>query len=351
VSARRLALRAAAALAAALLASPALAFVRTADRATGAPLAWPLPIVPWHLNRDWPYTSPSCASTAPVYDPALDVTTTTDLTLAAVRASFAQWEQPGSDLELLYAGESPEIRVGAGGSGGNVVVFRRGWCSQNADALADGCLDDLYGDCGARFGCFDDGQTCVGSTACAQWRVVALTSVLYDPATGRIMSADIEVNGWDGNGKGTPLGVYPRFGWYFTCYSGATQTQQPQACTTFGQDRCAYMDLQNTVTHEVGHFVGLAHPCGDAASSAGAPDCYSAPRDNSDVPYVDRTMSPTADQREVKKRVLSPDEVAGIRAIYPATSGCACAVGGGAGAFSALLAALALRPLRRRRVR
>ncbi len=304
-------LRAAAlALAGLFLAAPARAYVRTADARTGVALSWPVPVVPWHLDRDWPDTSPSCRTTA-----------SSDPTLDAVRASFEQWEQGCTDLRLLFAGELSEIRTGVAGTSENLVVFRRGWCSQDPRARTDPCMSDPEADCGSIYGCFDDGPGCIGQNPCAQWGIVALTSVLYDPATGRIIDADIEVNGWDG-AAGT-IGSPPQHGWYFTCFSGT----QPQACTTYGQSTpdCAYIDLQNTVTHEVGHFIGLAH-----SSVAGS------------------TMIATTGPRETSKRDLAADDVAGVCAIYPQGSGgCGCGAGDAAGAGSLFLAALALRPRRR----
>jgi len=340
--------RAAALLAAAIAAgaAPALAYVRTTDKDTGMPLSWPLPAVAWHLNRDWPHTAPSCQATA-AGDPTLD----------AVRASFAQWQQPCTDLKLLYAGESSEIRVGSAGDGANVVVFRRGWCSQNPDALKDPCLTRTDLDCAGIYDCFDDGQACIGRTAqspCAAWATVALTSVLYDPSAGRMLSADIEVIGWDGASTSLPsaAGQLPAHGWYFTCHPGAGSAQ-PAACTSYGQPLagqpdCAYIDLQNTVTHEAGHFLGLAHPCTtDAASVTAALPLCSAVAPGNEVPYLQRTMAPTTSPRETSKRALSPDDVAGICAIYPAASGgCACGAGSSAGALTLLVLAFALRPRR-----
>jgi hypothetical protein len=330
-----------AALAVSLAATPALAYVRTTDRSTGRALAWPVPAVSWHLNRDWPHTAPSC-----------QVSASGDPTLDAIRASFTQWEQPCADLRLLYAGESGETRVGAGGTGGNVVVFRRGWCSQNpavvdpaTGAIKDSCFSAADGDCGGTHDCFQDSTSCIGSSSCVDWGVVALTSVLYDPTTGRIMSADIEVNGWDG--APATVGGLPPHGWYFTCFPGA----QPAICgstgtsTTYGASpSCSYIDLQNTVTHEVGHFVGLAHPCTTTGGSAGVPSCSATPPPG-EIAYALRTMAPTTTPGDVLKRDLSSDDVAGVCDIYPAgAGGCGCGAGGGAGALSLLLAGLALRP-------
>jgi hypothetical protein len=342
-------LRAATVLALALAAAPARAYVRTTDASTGQSLAWPVPAVPWHLNRDWPHTAPSCEVTPAGADPALD----------AVRASFAEWEQSCTDLRLLYAGPSAEIRVGAGGAAGNVVVFRRGWCSQHPSvvdpvthAVKDPCLTSPDGDCGGIYDCFDDGPLCIGATSCLHWGIVALTSVLYDPTTGRIMSADVEVNGWDGTAGGLGGGLPPH-GWYFTCHPGP----QPAAtCGSYGQDACVYVDLQNTVTHEVGHFLGLAHPCTtDAAAATAAVPLCSTAVPAGQVPYLQRTMSPSTTPGETTKRRLSDDELAAMCDIYPAPSGgCGCGAGAGAGTLSLALlagAAVALRPRRRRLTR
>lgn len=311
---RRSLARAALALALAA-ATPAAAYVRTADRNTGQPLAWPLPLVPWHLNRDFPFSAPSCRTDGGA--PAL----------SAVLASFAQWEQACTDLRLLYAGDTRELRVGSAGNDLNVVVFRKGWCSQHPQAATDPCMTSPDGDCSAIYDCFQDSPACIGQASCPNdWGIVALTSVLYDPSTGRIMSADIEVNGWDGvPGR---IGNPPQHGWYFTCATpagGGTCAQRGDCCATYGQDLCSSMDLQNTVTHEVGHFLGLAH-----SGVTGA------------------TMSATTAPGELSKRDLAQDDVAGVCAIYPPGSGCGCAGGGGAGALSVLLAALALRPRRGR---
>jgi hypothetical protein len=324
-------------LAAVLGAAPARAYVRTTDPHTGKALSWPVPLVPWRLDRDWPDASPSCQAGGGA-DPVLD----------AVLASFAQWQQGCTDLRLLYAGTLSDLRTG---TGANLVLFRRGWCSQNAQAVSDPCIRDPASNCGNTYGCYDDGPTCIGQSSCVQWNIVALTSVLYDPSNGRILEADIEVNGWDGGGVGNLLSP-PRHGWYFSCIPGIVQ---PTACTRYGDGSppsapCAYVDLQNTVTHEVGHFIGLRHPC--TTDPAAEPDlqfCGSAVPPGQ-VPFLQRTMSPTTQPREITKRTLSADEVSAVCDIYPATSGggCGCGSVGPAGGAALLLAALALRPRRRR---
>jgi uncharacterized protein (TIGR03382 family) len=320
--------RVAALLAAALAAVPAAAYVRT--RGTGgAELAWREPVVAWHLNRA--AFDPVPPGTAPI-SPSCRAGAGGDPGLEAVRASFEAWEQPCADLRLVYAGTVPDIRVGTVGSRENVVVFREGWCSARPEVVADPCYDDPGVDCGGIYNCFED-------HAPSDKAVVALTSVLYDPATGRILGADIEVNGWDGV-TGPLAQNAPVHGWYFTCHDPANP---PVTCTTYGADGCDFIDLRNTLTHEVGHFVGLAHPCGAGT----LPSCSSAVPQGA-VPYVDRTMSPTTSVGDVAKRSLSADDVAGVCAIYPGGGGCGCGSGGAGGTLALLLAALALRRRRSR---
>ncbi len=256
-----------------------------------------------------------------------------------MRASFSEWQQGCAALRLVYGGRIPEIRTGLAGTAENLVVVRKGWCSADPVASLDPCMSDPDVDCGGIYDCYEDHGPADRST-------VALTTVLYDPSNGRLFDADMEVNGWDGRGAGTALAVGtsgPPHGYYFTC------DKQPAwpACTTYGQAACYAYDLRNTITHEAGHVIGLAHPCGDP----GTPTCDSPLPPWETVPYAQRTMYPSTAIGETSKRALSPDDVAGVCAIYPTPSGCGCGAGGSPGAFALLLAALALRPRVRRRAR
>src|SRR5204862_6586571 len=81
-------------------------------------------------------------------------------------------------------------------------------------------------------------------------------------------------------------------------------------------------DLQNTLTHEFGHLLGLDHNCyGSADRSRGidqnghaVPDCNRAP------PAVqEATMYASVMRGDVARRDLSADDIDGVCAIYPAT--------------------------------
>jgi hypothetical protein len=100
----------------------------------------------------------------------------------------------------------------------------------------------------------------------------AITSVTFNPRTGIIADADIEVNSdtWT--------------------YAHLDSSQTGNSSMT--------VDLQNTLTHEVGHFLGLDHP----------PNASEA------------TMFGTAPAGEIKKRSLEQDDIDGICAIYEAGS-------------------------------
>lgn len=98
----------------------------------------------------------------------------------------------------------------------------------------------------------------------ASAQAFALTSVTFNPRNGLIANADIQVN--------TELYSY-----------SASDMPQP-----------SHVDLQNTLTHEVGHFIGLDH---------------------SDLRKA--TMYSTATVGETAKRTLHPDDINGLCATYP----------------------------------
>ncbi len=98
----------------------------------------------------------------------------------------------------------------------------------------------------------------------------AVTTVWHRRSTGEILDVDIEFN----EGRG-PYGVCPPEG----CAGGRT------------------VDLENVLTHELGHYFGLAHTT---------------------VPEA--TMYASAAAGETIKRDLDADDIAGICAVYPTGS-------------------------------
>jgi hypothetical protein len=93
--------------------------------------------------------------------------------------------------------------------------------------------------------------------------VLALTRLTYHPCTGEIFDADITMNAVD--------------------FAHGTTIQPIDGI----------MDVQNTVTHEMGHFLGLDH--------SSSPDA---------------TMFPTAPNAEINKRSLEADDVDGLCCLY-----------------------------------
>lgn len=97
-------------------------------------------------------------------------------------------------------------------------------------------------------------------------RAFALTTTWFSTRTGEIFDADMELNEehWD---------------WAICPEEGCTDGR---------------IDLENTVTHELGHFFGLAHTPDDR----------------------DATMWACADEGETLKRTLEEDDIEGLCSIY-----------------------------------
>lgn len=184
--------------------------------------------------------------------------------------------------------------------------------------------------------------------------VLAATSVAREP-NGQIFDADIEIN------ASSPDILWANLD------SGAPPSKN-------GQLR---FDLQTVMTHEFGHFLGLAHTCIGADSTVGddgdsppfgskddagqlIPDCTDPP-DSSNVTQAEAVMWYVIDQESTAKRVLTADDARGVCAIYPASldphsctqnlpdDGCGCATGGAPSGRLAGLALVALALLRRGR--
>ena len=112
-----------------------------------------------------------------------------------------------------------------------------------------------------------------------QKSLLALTTIIFDKTNGDIVDADMELNA-----------VHFEF--------SVSETQ-------------VLIDVQNTVTHELGHVLGLDHPCLKRDPTSGESVCVSSPE------IKEATMYQNAPTGETKKRDLHQDDVDGICAIYP----------------------------------
>jgi hypothetical protein len=199
-----------------------------------------LPCIAW-ARRNVTYT----------VDPAGSTAAPGDSEQAAVDSSFATWQAAGAECsDLTFTRD-------AGSS--NLIVWRERPCSQVVPQNAP-CL--TQGRCDFAFNCWDEGAA-----------TLALTTVTYTTATGTLFEADIQLNGAD---------------WLFTTLDAPPCPKDMPAAT------CVATDVQNTVTHEIGHVLGLGH----------------AERKGS-------TMEATAPLGETSKRLIDDGTREGLCAIYP----------------------------------
>jgi hypothetical protein len=215
----------------------------------------------------------------------------------------AEWTgAPCSDMSVSVGAATSELRAGfdyRAGQGSpsnqNVVVFRKAAQGDPLDAW-------IHNDTN-----------------------LAITTVTFLRSTAELLDADIEIND---------------AGFVFSACEGP-------GC----QDR---HDIKNTLTHELGHVLGLDHP---PSSQPGA---------------ADATMFATSSEGDLSKRDLAQDDVDGLCTLYPEgaatgecgdfapspppavrvtqVGGCAAAgTGAGLGAIAALLLGLGARGRRRGR--
>ncbi len=244
-----------------------------------------------------------------------------DATLGpAVDASIAVWNDDAAACSYIQVMQqaAPSGVLEVGNDGMNLLKFRdASWCRPAVN-------DDLPR-------CYPDAAA--GIT----------TAVFIDDAKskrdGAILDADIEINGVD-----------------FAISVGG-QSASLQAC---------HAELQNTLTHEVGHLHGLEHTCRVATdpervdnNGRAVPFCS----DTTDPAILNATMYPFQECGETSKEVLSADDKNAICVIYPTaddpgtcaapgsgkSGGGCCDAGGSPGAALVLAAATSLLLSRRRR--
>jgi hypothetical protein len=241
-----------------------------------------------------------------VYPTDLASEMTSDEVVGAATAAADAWSQAnisGTFLDVQM-NTSLDVTPATGQDNFHDIVFKNPWCDP-------------------------------GDTTC-QIEALAITSVWAGQTSGTIVDADIEVNAqydfW------TDLVTHP-----------ATGKQ----------------DLQNALTHEMGHLIGLDHNCYTPGSdpvhmvdNTGVlvPSCLGADADvQNDVMYT------KADPGDTSKRTLKPDDIQAVLDIYPlaknphvcpavgeavklttSSGGCGCTVDSTGGGLGAVWSGLAL---------
>ena len=161
--------------------------------------------------------------------------------------------------------------------------------------------------------CDDPAQA--SSEICRSPNAAAITTVFFvdrpgDPRDGELLEADLELNAVN----------------FAFADDGDT----------------AHMDMQNTLSHELGHIMGLDHSCYTLRGGAPPFDSnndlvpYCFPLDTLSSSVTESTMFNFADPGETKKRSPGDDEVRAVCELYasrPATCsaaempGCGCRLG------------------------
>jgi hypothetical protein len=183
----------------------------------------------------------------------------------AISRAFGSWQQilaGCGNLTLVEGPHVPDRTIGYDeknpSANKNVVLFRQRACVDSAPS-SDACWQDQS--CGNKYDCWE-----------YQQGTIALTTSTFNTRGGQIYRADVELN----------AGQYA-----FTTVDSPPCTSQPYV-------NCVAFDVQNTITHEAGHFLGLEH-----------------------TSYPGSVMNPTAPVGETSKRTIDPGSRSFVCAVYP----------------------------------
>jgi hypothetical protein len=196
--------------------------------------------------------------------------TPADTEFAAIEAAFSSWQAVNagcSDFTLTQGPRVADTRVGKGTEGQRLIIFREQSC-RDAVPAGDACWADDT--CPNQYNCWDGDDLTYASTLNT-----------YSVKSGTIADSDIEFNAAP-QSSGTT--------WLFTTIS-------TPACPSAAMQQvtCVAVDVQNTLTHEIGHLFGFDH-----------------------TPSAASTMYGSADIGELKKRTIDPGTQLGFCTVYPA---------------------------------
>ena len=186
-----------------------------------------------------------------------------DSEFTAFSKSLATWQAASDQCGHLTLSEGPRVsdrRIGwvrNAPDNRNMIIYRMKFCQATQQGIEsanvpqnDPCWKEQS--CQNKYDCFDQAQG-----------TIAITTTTYDTKSGEIFDADIEGNG--------------AFFLFTTVDSPPCPSTGP-----FSED-CIATDVQNTMTHELGHSLGLDH-----------------------TNHPGSTMNPSAPSGEISKRVLDP---------------------------------------------
>jgi hypothetical protein len=212
-----------------------------------------------------------------------------DQEFAIIDAAINEWNSKTESCSYFQVTDAGRKSMETTNDKVNVIKFRDTQCM-----CAPGSLMPMS------WGCRP--ATMTSAAKCYSSQAAAITTAVYvndpnSPRDGAIVDADIEINGVD-----------------FAISAGGQSSGPPGACMA---------DLQNTLTHELGHLHGLEHTCRLSPNDPQWIDDQGNPVPScsavlpGDTKIRDATMYPTQQCGETQKSSLSDDDIQAICRIYP----------------------------------